>query len=80
MTATVSKWGNSLALRIPAGVAKALDLKEQTAVEMNVEDGRLIVRPVARRRYDLDTLLRGVTPENRHDEISTGARVGNEVW
>ena len=36
----VSKWGNSLAVRIPAGVAKALDLKEGDEIEINVAGAR----------------------------------------
>lgn len=40
----VSKWGNSLAIRIPAKVAKALKLKEGDDVE---------VRVAGRRRLDM---------------------------
>lgn len=40
----VSRWGNSLAIRIPASVAKALDLKEGDEVEVTAtQDGRLEV-------------------------------------
>ena len=40
----VSRWGNSLAIRIPAAVAKALDLKEGDEVEVTAtQDGRLEV-------------------------------------
>jgi antitoxin MazE len=37
----VAKWGNSLAVRIPASVADALELKEGDEVQMHVaEKGR----------------------------------------
>jgi len=36
----VAKWGNSLALRLPAAVVKALKLKEGDEVEVHVADGR----------------------------------------
>jgi len=37
----VAKWGNSLAVRIPANVAEALELKEGDEVQMHVaEKGR----------------------------------------
>ena len=37
----LSKWGNSLAVRIPADVANALDLKEGDEVQVHVaETGR----------------------------------------
>ena len=32
----VSKWGNSLAVRLPAAVVEALDLKEGDQIEINV--------------------------------------------
>lgn len=32
----VSKWGNSLAIRIPGAVAEALELKEGDHVEVNI--------------------------------------------
>ncbi len=34
----VSRWGNSLAIRIPAAVAKALNLKEGDEVEISASD------------------------------------------
>jgi len=36
----VSKWGNSLAVRLPAAVVKALDLKEGDNIEIHVADAR----------------------------------------
>jgi antitoxin MazE len=36
----VAKWGNSLAVRLPAAVVEALDLKEGEEVEIHVLDGR----------------------------------------
>ncbi len=36
----VSKWGNSLAVRLPAVVVEALDLKEGDQVEIHIESER----------------------------------------
>ncbi|MHB1936951.1 MAG: AbrB/MazE/SpoVT family DNA-binding domain-containing protein [Acidobacteriaceae bacterium] len=36
----VSKWGNSLAVRLPAVVVQALDLKEGDQIEIQIESGR----------------------------------------
>jgi antitoxin MazE len=36
----VSKWGNSLAVRLPAAVVEALDLKEGDQIEIRVAGGR----------------------------------------
>lgn len=79
MISNVAKWGNSLALRIPRDAARRLQIGEGGQVDVEVEDGALIVRPVAvRKSYDLDSLLAGITDENRHTEVGTGMAVGNE--
>jgi antitoxin MazE len=36
----VAKWGNSLAIRLPAAVVEALKLKEGDEVEIHVADAR----------------------------------------
>ena len=36
----VSRWGNSLAIRLPAAVVKALDLKEGDQIEVTVAGAR----------------------------------------
>jgi antitoxin MazE len=36
----VAKWGNSLAIRLPAAVVDALELKEGDEVEIHVADAR----------------------------------------
>ena len=36
----VSKWGNSLAIRLPAAVVEALELKEGDDIEIRVADKR----------------------------------------
>jgi len=37
----VSKWGNSLAVRLPAAVVDALDLKEGDQIEIRIAQGRV---------------------------------------
>ena len=36
----VSKWGNSLAVRLPAAVVKALELKEGDEIEIGIQGNR----------------------------------------
>lgn len=80
MRAKVQKWGNSLALRIPKGVADLLGLEDGCEVELSLQDARLIVKTLRERRYSLEELAAQITDENRHDEIRTGPSVGNEAW
>jgi antitoxin MazE len=80
MTARFAKWGNSVALRIPNGLAKELRVTEGTAAELRVRNGALVVTPVRKStRYNIDRLSAAITPENRHGEIETARRVGNEL-
>ncbi len=79
MTATVQKWGNSLALRIPKSVAQQIRVMEGDHVELRVDAEELLVRP-ARRRYKLSDLVRRISPENRHAETSWGPGSGRESW
>lgn len=80
MAATVAKWGNSLAIRIPQHLAKEIHLTEGVEVELAVIDGSLVIKPKTRKRYSLDELIDAITPDNVHGEIDTGIAVGNEVW
>lgn len=38
----VSKWGNSLAIRLPASVVEALGLREGDEIEVLIEDERML--------------------------------------
>lgn len=80
MTQVVAKWGNSLGIRIPSPIARQAHLEEGTGVTFTVIDGGLVIKPQRRRKYTLDELLEGMTPDNFHSEIDMGTPVGNEVW
>lgn len=79
MIASVARWGNSLALRIPSAFAREMQVSEGGSVDISVVGGALVVRPVEDAHvYELDALLRGVTDQNRHHEVASGDAVGNE--
>lgn len=50
----VSKWGNSLAIRLPASVVAALKLREGDDIEVVVADERLFQ---IRKKLDAEALL-----------------------
>ena len=79
MRTRISKWGNSLAIRLPKPFAEELGLGEGAEVEITVRDGRMIIMG-ANREYLLEELVRGITPENRHRESDWGRPRGREVW
>ena len=80
MRTKVQKWGNSLAVRIPKPFAEEVGLEADTAVEVSLEDGRLVIARPVTISVSLKELLEGVTPENLHQEIDTGPAVGDEAW
>lgn len=80
MTATVQKWGNSLALRIPRTVAKDIHLQQGSLVELSAANGKLLVSPTGKRKRGLARLLAGVTRSNLHSAIDWGDPVGRESW
>ena len=62
----VSKWGNSLAVRLPAAILEALGLREGDDIEIHVEDARTLgVKKSPDRRELLARLrkFRGRLPE-----------------
>jgi antitoxin MazE len=75
----IKKWGNSAAVRIPAAVLRAANLKIEDAVEVRNEEGRVVIEP-KRGQLSLDALVDAITPDNRHDGFDTGPRVGREAW
>ena len=77
MFSHIKKWGNSLGIRIPASLAKKLNLHEGSSVILEVEKGRLIVQTP---KYDLDTMLMAITPKNRHHLTLEDTQIGNEEW
>jgi antitoxin MazE len=79
MKTRVQRWGNSLAVRIPKLLADEIAFSENTDVDLVLRHGELVVSLAKRKRYVLEDLLVGMTPDNRHGEIGWGAPAGNEI-
>lgn len=79
MRATVRKWGNSAAVRMPAAVMAEAKLEIDQPVDVRVEEGRIVIEPLAPADVTLDALLAGVTADNLHDEQDFGPAVGREA-
>ena len=80
MNIQISKWGNSLALRIPAAFIKEIQLKDGDKVEATLsKDGSLIIRPQKLDRKAIAADLRAVRATLKMgtsvmDEVRSGAR------
>jgi len=79
MKATIQKWGNSLAIRIPKNITKDSRVSEGSNIEIMVENGKIVLSPIEK-GYSLNELLKNITIDNIHSEISTGDQTGGEIW
>lgn len=78
MRASIARWGDSLAVRLPKAAAKSAGLSEGAAVDLTIEDGAILLR---RRRYDIKDLvrdMRGAEPPPLLLEDDAATR--GEVW
>ena len=80
MITKVQKWGNSLAVRIPRSLAEDTKLKPGESVNMASRDGKIVIAAIRQQKFRLADLLKGVTSNNRHQEVVTGNPVGLEIW
>ncbi len=78
--ATITKWGNSLAIRLPQHLTQAIQLLEGSEVDLEIVEGNLVIKPKLRQCFTLDQLVDAITPDNRHAEIVSGQPLGQEQW
>ncbi len=79
MRTRISKWGNSLAVRLPKPFMDELGLGEGAEVDIALREGQVILS-AAGREYALEELVDGITLENRHQETDWGRPRGREGW
>lgn len=79
MHTKIQKWGNSLGLRIPSSFADEVSVRAGSTVDLSLDEGNLVVRPVET-QYELSDLLDAVTDDNLHREFDVGTPKGREIW
>lgn len=78
MKAIISKWGDGLALKIPAECTERMMIHEGMEVRLSISEGRMIV-DLPREEVTLESLMDAITPENCHGEIDWGKPAGGEI-
>lgn len=73
----ISKWGSSLAVRIPKAIAEQWGVSEGTAIEISNTRSGVMLRT---RKLDLAELVGQITPENLQPEVEFGQPTGDEAW
>jgi antitoxin MazE len=79
MRTSLSKWGNSLAFRVPKDMAEAAGFAEGSPLEMTLEGGALVIKPT-RKKYDLTEMLKEIEGKEWPDFDFDDPPRGSEVW
>ncbi len=79
-TLTLQQWGNSLAVRIPAAVARAARFKVGQPVEVSAQDSNVLVKALGEPRLTLAQKLAAFDPVRHAGEAMATGRVGKEVF
>ena len=78
---TISKWGNSAAIRLPKAVLEALGVATGKDIELKIENGRAVIAPVRAKRITLASIVAEMDrlgPENEPETVDWGPDVGSE--
>lgn len=79
MTLNVRHWGNSLGVRLPASVARAVGLSVDQQVQVEVDGDRIVLTPVRHATLTLDERLARFDPDRHGGEVMTVTEsLGNE--
>jgi antitoxin MazE len=77
MQTQIQKWGNSLGVQIPVQLAKQLQLHPGSPVTVEIENERIVIQPP---KYDLESMLKNIAPDNLHHVVFDDQPTGNEEW
>jgi antitoxin MazE len=77
MEVQLSKWGNSLGLRLPRALAQQIGASEGQKVNIVADGARLIIEPIAP-AFSLQDLLVNMTPESMRAAFDWGEDEGRE--
>ncbi len=76
----VQEWGNGLAVRITAPVAKAARFSQGLPVTVEVVEEGILIRPAGKPRLTLEQKLKAFDPKIHGGEAMMSGRVGAEVF
>lgn len=79
VTLNLQKWGNSSGVRLPKKVIDAARLDPNQSMSVSLQGDSIILTPVRKEEYTLETMLKGVTPEMVGGELDWGPDVGSEI-
>ncbi|MCG5055975.1 MAG: AbrB/MazE/SpoVT family DNA-binding domain-containing protein [Myxococcales bacterium] len=78
-TSTVQQWGNSLAVRIPAAVARSAHFEIGQPVEVVAEESTVVVRSLGKAKLTLAQKLAAFDPVKHGGEVMATVPRGKEA-
>lgn len=76
----IKRWGNSLGVRLPAALSREAHLHLDQKVCIEVENGHLIITPIAEVEMTLEQRLELFDPELHGGEVMVSETIGAEKW
>lgn len=79
-TLKIQKWGNSLAVRIPAKVARSAHFAEGQPVVVAAQEIGVAIKPIGAPKLTLTQKLARFDPKKHRGEMMPTGRIGAEVF
>lgn len=76
MKVKITRWGNSLGIRLPVFVAQSLGLSAGDRVEVTLENRHILITPL---KPALRDLVKSIPPDVQGGETDWGDDVGEEI-
>lgn len=80
MNTVINSWGNSLAVRLPAGIINSMKLKQGDVLKIIEKNNEIILKSERKKKLSLKERLKDFNGIYDLKEIEWGEPVGNEVW
>lgn len=77
-TSNLQKWGNSLAIRIPASLARKAHFDVGTPIQLTLHDHEIILSIAGKKKTSLDERLTQFDKKKFGGEVMNGSPVGLE--
>lgn len=79
MITKISRWGNSLGIRIPKPIVENLHLNIGSEVVVNQENGTIVIKPTNSDTAPMDELIFGMTEDGLMDQFEDYPEIGKEI-
>lgn len=80
MVSKVQRWGNSQGLRLPKHILESADISVGDNVEIVSQEGQIIIKKVAKRKFNLAEMVSRMPRNYKVREESFGKPMGKEAW